>query len=194
MVNLIKKGILLMAGVVVFASSCRDIGTPKPRGFFRIDLPEKAYKLTEVEMPYRFEYPVYGRIETDVSPTAEPYWINLFFPKFKARVHISYKEVEDNLYFLLEDNIRFAYNHVVKAEAIDEHIFFDEENDVYGMLFEIRGDAASPVQFFATDSVRHFLRGSLYFQTKPNKDSLAPVVSFLTEDLVHMIETLRWND
>jgi gliding motility-associated lipoprotein GldD len=193
MSNFLKKIFLvILTGVIVY--SCSREGTPRPRGYFRIEFPEKDYVRLDTVMPYGFEYPVYGRVETDLSPQAEPYWINLYFPEFKARVHVSYKSVEGNLYELLEDNIRFAYNHVVKADAIDEHIFYDEDNDVFGMVFEIKGDAASPVQFFATDSMRHFLRGSLYFQTRPNRDSLAPVVTFLTEDVIRLMETLRWKN
>lgn len=145
-------------------------------------------------MPYRFEYAKYAVIETDINHQHEPDWINVYYPAYKARVHLSYKPVSDNLYDLLEDNIRLAYNHVVKADAIDEHLFINEETHLYAMMFEIKGDAASPLQFLATDSVTHFLRGSLYFQTAPNRDSLAPVINYITEDVVHLIETLEWKD
>src|SRR5690606_33174165 len=136
----------------------------KPRGYFRIELPEKQYVLLDSAMPYRFEYSKLAVIETDVSPQNEPGWINLLYPAYKARVHLSYKPVTDNLYDLLEDNIRLAYNHVVKADAIDEHLFINEDTHLYAMMFEIKGEAASPLQFLATDSLSHFLRGSLYFQ------------------------------
>lgn len=145
-------------------------------------------------MPYRFEYSKYAVIETDVSHQNEPNWINVLYPAYNARVHLSYKPVEGNLYDLLEDNIRLAYNHVVKADAIEEHLFINEDTHLYAMMFEITGDAASPLQFLATDSLRHFLRGSLYFQTAPNRDSLAPVIDYITEDVVHLIETLQWKD
>ncbi|WP_132431008.1 gliding motility lipoprotein GldD [Natronoflexus pectinivorans] len=194
MMQLVKRFVVVAGAIALFVAGCTQGGTPKPRGFFRIDLPEKEYVFLDSTMPYGFEYPVYGRIETDVSRSAEPHWINLYFPRFKARVHISYKEVDDNLYDLLEDNIRFAYNHVVKADAIEEMLFFDEEKNVYGMLFEIKGDAASPVQFLVTDSARHFLRGSLYFQVRPNRDSLNPVIDFITDDVIHLMETIKWND
>ncbi|MDG5799656.1 gliding motility lipoprotein GldD [Marinilabiliaceae bacterium ANBcel2] len=186
--------LFVIGAILFFLNSCGTPGSPKPRGYFRIDLPQKEYKNLDYLMPYSFDYPVYGELETDVSRDAEPYWMNLFFPQFEARVHISYKPVEDNLYDLYEDNIRFAYNHAVKADAIEEHYFQDKENDVYGMLFEIKGNAASPLQFFATDSTNHFLRGSLYFQTQPNRDSLAPVIDFLTIDMIRLMETIRWNE
>lgn len=188
------KGLLPIVSVlIVLAYGCRPQGSPKPRGYFRIDLPEKEYVLLDSTMPYKLAYPIYAQIQPDPSPTAEPYWINVVYPQFRARIHITYKTIDNNLYEILEDNIRLVYSHVVKADAIDDRIFSDEENNVFGIVFQIRGDAASPVQFFATDSVKHFLRGALYFQSRPNKDSLAPVVNFITDDIIHLMESVRWN-
>lgn len=184
------KTLLLLALV----TGCSTSGTPKPRGYFRIDMPKREYLKLDSALPYSFDYPKYSTIEKSTVRSTEPYWLNLYFPKFNARIHISYKAIDNNLYDLYDDNIRLAYNHVVKADAIEEHVFIDEAHKLYGMMFEIKGNAASPIQFFATDSTHHFLRGSLYFQTHPNKDSLAPVINFLTKDVVHLLETIRWKD
>ncbi len=188
------KGVIPVLLVIIFLSTaCREHPTPKPRGYFRIELPQKEYLRLDSAMPYAIDYPKYARIQADPSPKAEPYWINVVFPGFKARIHITYKEINDNLYEILEDNIKLAYSHVVKADAIDDRIFTDDDNNVFGIVFQIKGDAASPVQFFATDSVKHFLRGALYFQARPNKDSLAPVINFITDDIFHMMESVRWK-
>lgn len=187
-----ESAILLLLFLTIIG--CDSAGVPKPRGYFRIDMPTREYQTLDSVLPYSFDYPKYSKLEKSLSKTAEPYWLNVYFPSFNARIHISYKEIEDNLYELYDDNIRLAYNHVVKADAIEEHVFINDDHQLYGMLFEIKGNAASPLQFFATDSVHHFLRGSLYFQTHPNKDSLAPVIDFLTEDVVHLLETIRWKN
>jgi len=188
------KAIPLIVTLLVLVASCQRPPTPKPRGYFRIDLPAKDYVMLDSLLPYSFEYPVYSRVEPDIGPNSEPYWINLYFPEFRARVHITYRQVDGNLYSLLEDNMRFTFNHSVKADAINEQVFENPADNVYGMLFEVHGNAASPVQFFVTDSIRHFLRGSLYFKVMPNQDSLAPVVEFITEDIVRIIETTRWTN
>lgn len=187
---------LLWALIIVFMLlyGCGQPAAPKPRGYFRIDLPEKSYLRLDSTMPYALDYPVYARIQGDPSPMAEPFWINVVFPDYRARIHLTYKAVNNNLYEILEDNIRLAYSHSVKADAISDRLFIDEENEVYGIVFLISGDAASPVQFFATDSVRHFLRGALYFQTRPNKDSLAPVINFISEDIFHLMGSIRWTN
>jgi len=195
MVSFKKTGAVLAILFLILATGCQKKKTPRPRGYFRIELPkERSYQLLDSVLPYSFEYPKYAVIEPSSASSSEPYWLNVFFPKYKARIHISYKKVEDNLYNLYEDNIKLAYNHTVKADAINEQVMIDEGHQLYGMLFEIKGNAASPLQFFATDSTRHFLRGSLYFYTHPNKDSLAPVVNFLSEDVKHLMESIRWKN
>jgi gliding motility-associated lipoprotein GldD len=195
MVSFKKKGAVLAIFFLILITGCQEKKTPRPRGYFRIELPkERSYQLLDSVLPYSFEYPRYAVIEPSSAPTSEPYWLNVFFPEYKARIHISYKKVENNLYNLYEDNIRLAYNHSVKADAINEQVMVDETHHLYGMLFEIKGNAASPLQFFATDSTRHFLRGSLYFYTHPNKDSLAPVINFLSEDVKHLMESIRWKN
>ena len=65
---------------------------------------------------------------------------------------------------------------------------------MYGILYQIKGNAASQVQFLLTDSVKHFLRGALYFNNRPNKDSIAPVANYITEDIVRLMETAEWSD
>jgi len=172
---------------------CKNNPTPKPRAYFRISFPDHKYDSLGNVYPYFFEYPDYAKIEVDKAPTAEPYWINIHYPEYKGKIHISYKVVNDNLAQMLEDNRKLAYKHSIKADAIGEKLFMAPEKNVYGILYDIKGDAASSVQFFLTDSVKNFLRGSLYFNTIPNKDSLAPVVDFVKEDIMHMMETFEWK-
>ncbi|PWE01273.1 gliding motility lipoprotein GldD [Marinilabilia rubra] len=184
----------IFTGGILFLSSCGSNYAPKPRGYFRITLPDKEYSKLDTTLPYSFEYPVYSEVVPDHGPKDEPYWANLNFPRFGAKVHMSYKSVENNLYQLLEDNRELAFKHTVKADAIREKMFEAPEKNVYGILYEIKGNTASPLQFFVTDSVEHFLRGSLYFNSVPNKDSIAPVLEFVEKDIVHLIETLNWKD
>lgn len=184
---------LLPVMIIFLMMSCNDAQPPKPRGYFRIALPAKEYVPIDTILPYCFERPVYSKIVPDDGYNKEPYWINLKFPQFKAQVHISYKPVEDNLYQLLEDNRELVFKHTVKADAIRERMFESPEKNVYGILYEIKGNTASPLQFFVTDSTKHFLRGSLYFNLVPNKDSIAPVLEFIKDDITHLVETIEWQ-
>lgn len=185
---------LLILGLTLFiASGCKKTYTPKPRGYFRIDLPEKNYKETPDVLPYRFEYPKYSYLEEKPGAEHEHYWINIVFPSFKARIHLSYKTVNNNVASYLEDSRNFVYKHTIKADAISEMPYINNDKKVYALFYEIKGDAASNVQFVVTDSTKNFLRGALYFNAVPNKDSLAPVLDFINEDIKHMIETFEWK-
>ncbi|MDX9769774.1 MAG: gliding motility lipoprotein GldD [Tenuifilaceae bacterium] len=179
---------------VILLQACGGGSTPKPRGYFRIDFPEKEYQLLDsAHYPYRFSYPTYGRLVNDDSKIAEDYWVNIDFPQYKARIHISYKEAQNRLDSLTEDSRTLAYKHALKAEAISEKFFEDPEKKVYGMLYNLKGNTASSWQFYVTDSVKHFVRGALYFSVNPNKDSLSPAIDFFGKDVVHIMETIEWN-
>ena len=134
-----------------------------------------------------------GVIEPDKEPRAEPYWINIVFPEFNGEIHISYKKVEGNLDAYLEDSRTLAYKHTIKADAIVETTFADPSKKVYGLVYEIKGNAASSAQFHLTDSSHNFLRGSLYFNVQPNVDSLGPVIDFFKQDIKHLMETFEWK-
>lgn len=178
-----------------FSLSCSESHTPKPRGYFRIDLPERAYQQLDEGYPFTFEFPRYAEVHPDTNPQAEPYWINLYFRQFSATLHLSYKPVKGNLAEYLNDSHSLVTKHIPKASAITRREFADISHQIYGLEFVIRGaEAASPYQFYLTDSVNHFLRGALYFNLVPNNDSLDPVIGFLKEDIQHLINTMRWKN
>ena len=188
--------ILLKTSVIILliSSSCDNGYIPKPYAYFRIDLPEKQYRRFDSIFPYSFEYPVYARIVPDRSPNKDKYWINIEFPRFKGKLYISYKVVNNNLVSYLEDSRNLAIKHIPKANAINEILFINKAADVYGLIYEIKGSgAASPYQFYVTDSTDNFVRGSLYFYVTPNNDSLAPVIDFIYKDIEHMINTFEWR-
>ncbi len=174
-------------------ASCKESRVPKPRGFFRIDLPDKQYIKYDTICPFTFEYPVYGRISYDLETQSEPCWFNIVFPGYKAKIYVSYKRIKNDLESILKESYDLAYSHSVKADAIEELPYQNSERKVYGILFNIKGNTASSVQFFVTDSTRNYLRGALYFSSQPREDSLAPVISFFREDMIHMVETLEWK-
>jgi gliding motility-associated lipoprotein GldD len=186
---------LLIITVLLFSlNSCREDYSPKPRGYFRIDFPEKQYVSFETTYPYTFEYPAYARVVPDDRPSSEPYWVNIDFPQFRGRIHISYKPVHENLPQYLEDARTFVVKHIPKADAIEDSLIYRPEDRVFGLVYYIDGmQAASSCQFFVTDSTSKFLRGALYFNVSPNNDSLAPVISFIRDDIRHMLKTFKWK-
>lgn len=189
---MLKKYVSVAVALLII-SSCQTDYSPKPRGYFRIDLPEKSYRKSPEKLPYRFDYPTYCYLLNNRKAEKELYWVDVVFPKFKATLFLSYKLIDKNLEEYVEDSYQFVYKHTIKADAIDESLINYPERNVYGIMYDIKGDAASNVQFYITDSLSHFLRGALYFDVAPNKDSLAPVLKFIRSDIHRMIETFEWN-
>jgi gliding motility-associated lipoprotein GldD len=180
--------------------SCNEQTVPKPKGYFKIDLPKKEYILfSQSAYPYTFEYPSYGRVVKDSTffdaAPENPYWLNIDFPDFNAKIYLSYKVIgtTNKLDLLVQDAFKMTSKHSIKASYIDE-IPFREQPNVSGFIFDVGGNAATGKQFFATDSAHHFLRGALYFDVTPNFDSIQPAEKFLYEDVVHLIKTLRWKN
>lgn len=174
------------------ATSCDRSFTPKPSGYVRIQTPEKKYRLYDSQPFYSFEIPVYAEVSQDRGGD-EAGWINLVFPGLNGTIHLSYKAVNGNLGDYITDCRTLAYKHTVKANGIEETPFIHREENRFGMVYDLSGNVASAVQFFITDSTTHFLRGSLYFNCPPNSDSLKPVIDFMREDMMHLIETCEWK-
>lgn len=179
--------------------SCNSEYTYKKRGYFKIELPEKAYqKFDQPGYPYSFEYPVYARVIKDSvffeDKPDNPYWINIDFPRFGGRIYISYKDIRKNIYDkLVNDAFTMSYKqHTYKASSIEpENI--TTPNNINGVYFTLTGNTATANQFFLTDTTKHFLRGALYFDAAPNEDSLSIVNAYLKKDLQHLINTLQWK-
>lgn len=188
----LKYSLLLIASI--FVVSCSQNYTPLPRGYFRIDLPEHRYQLSDTMFPYYFEYPDYAKLQGSSQNPDQKYWVNILYPQFKATIYLSYKKVDGNLITYFEDAYTLVSKHIPKADAINDSLIVDKSRNIFGLTYKIEGSGtASPYQFFVTDSASHFLRGALYFDIVPNNDSLEPVIEFITDDIEHLINTLEWN-
>ena len=174
--------------------SCDPAHTPKPKGYFRIEMPKREYvRWTDPQCPFSFEIPVYAEITSYRDSINEPCWKYVRFPYFNAEVFLSYKPVEGNLAAYIEDTRTLVYKHSVKASSIDETFIRSRNSNAQGIIYDIGGSAASSLQFFVTDSTSHFIRGALYFNAAPQPDSLKPVIEFLREDLMHLAGSTDWN-
>jgi putative hemolysin len=194
-----ENGAIMIALIFLLSSflliSCDEESIPKPKGYFRIALPEKQYKLfAPDDCPFAFEIPAYSQIVRDTDAKAEPCWMDLRFDQFKGTLYLSYKEVKGgNVRPYFEDSRSLALKHIPKASGIEEQAINVPGNRVYGTRYDVKGNAASSIQFFITDSTNHFLRASLYFYASPNADSIAPVLNFISSDIDHLLATFRWK-
>ena len=186
--------VLLVFGGLFF-TACGDESTPKPRGYFRIAIPEHQYvKLDSNQYPFTFEYADYSVVNNAQNPDF-PYWCYIDYPNFKARIYLTYKKVDGNINQMLVDAHELAYKHISVANDIRQDLIIEPQKKVYGLMYEIKGaKVASPLNFFLTDSINNFVRGSLYFNMKPQNDSIAPVIEGIRKDLVHIINSFEWKD
>ena len=174
-------------------SACNEAYVPKPYGYFRVDLPEHSYRTIDtLNLPYRFDLPRGVKL-INRTEKGEKYWIDLFYPELNANIYCSYKPVTGNLIDLLEDTRKIVYKHSVRADGIQEKVFDHPEKDVHGILYDLKGNTASSVQFVLTDSTNHFFRGALYFNNVPNKDSIAPISNYIREDVIRIMESFEWK-
>ena len=178
--------------------SCSRAGVPKPYGYVRFTMPDTCYAPFAEHHPDRQVYPYDFLLScnAEVQPRTEKgeqYWINIFYPALNATVHCSYKPIRGNLRELTNDAIEFVYKNASHATSIPEQAYSHPEAHVYGVFFYLEGNTASPYQFFLTDSTHHFFRASVYCNCRPNADSLAPIHEYLRADMIHLIESFRWQ-
>ncbi len=189
---------ILLLFTIIALTACNSDYVPKPRAYYKIDLPEHSYRVfNEPGYPYSFEYPVYANVVKDSTffedKPENPYWINIDFPRFNGRIYISYKQIGAQTFDKLRDDAyKMTYKHTLKATSIEDSLM-QTPLGISGVFFNVGGNAATGRQFFLTDSTKHFLRGALYFDATPNEDSLSVVNNFLKEDMAHLINSFRWK-
>ena len=191
---------LLLLISAAFAACEEPVSVPKPRTYPRVVYPPKAYRLADAGYcPFTFEQPVYASIERDTTffeqrPPSDC-WFNISIASLNAKIYCSYYPVGSRKRFeeLVQDASAMTQKHNIKATYIEEIQVSRPAQHVYGIVYDVEGPAASPYQFFLTDSTRHFVRGALYFNTQARPDSLAPVAAFVKADVNRLIETLKWK-
>ncbi|MBP4140636.1 gliding motility lipoprotein GldD [Flavobacterium sp. I-SCBP12n] len=168
--------------------SCKDEVLPKPSSYLRLDYPEAKYVGFENECPYAFEMNSDAIIKKEKNCD-----YTITYPKMKATIYLTYKPVINNIDKLLRDAQKLTYEHVIKADDILEQPYLNPDKKVYGMFYQVEGNAATNAQFYATDSTKHFVTASIYFYAKPNYDSIMPAASYIKNDMQRLMETLKWK-
>lgn len=174
-------------------ASCGTRSVPRPYGYYRITMPDTVYiPFQAADYPYTFLLNSAAEVR-EHEADGEHYWIDIHYPALNADIHCSYKPVRSDLRMLTDDALEFVYKHTTVASAIPEREFTNPSAHVYGVLFTLEGNTATPCQFFLTDSIHHFFRGAVYCRCRPNRDSLAPVFDYLNRDVERLIESFQWK-
>ena len=183
---------------ITLCFSCGEDYVPKPKAYLRLDYPKANYVDTNLDLPFSFQKNLLAThvVSKELKASTKSYGINLEYPSLKGTIFLTYKAVENdkkNLTDFLKDAQKFTLEHTQKADEIPAYPYESKERKVYGLLSEVKGNVASPAQFYVTDSVNHFLTGSLYFYAKPNYDSILPAANYLQKDIRHIMETIKWK-
>ena len=188
---------LITMGLCVFFSACkpRPLPEPKPMGYFRIDLPNHQYRTLDTSLPFRYEQSVFANttIEKQKDNTL---WMTVSYPDLKASLRFTCFEVKnaDSLRKLMVSEDKMVKFHYQKADDVQYSVIKDPETHLWGQTYEIYGkEVATPFQFWLTDSAHRFVRATLYFDETPNNESLQPVIEYLKEDAMHLINTFEWR-
>jgi len=191
--NLVEKAFLCLSVVFIFFA-CDTEYTPKRKGYNRLDLPSHEYQAVPDTLPYYFEYSKHALLLKDTSYISDRYWVEIYYPSLLANIHITYVSLEDaDLKELIEDAYFLTSKHQIKATAINDNILVTPSGKTVSIA-ELEGDVPSQFQFYTTDSVKHFFRGALYFNTKVQNDSLGPAIEYVKVDIMNLLNTLDWRE
>ena len=169
--------------------SCDSDVIPKPNAYLNLNYPQAKYQDSYNQLPYHFKYS-----DQAILNVQNNLWSDLQYPKLKADINMTYQKVDNNLAELITDAEKLTYKHALKADNIEMYPYENRNKKIYAKLFEVSGDAASSIQFQATDSTKHFLSGALYFNVSPNYDSILPAINYIKKDIEKLIETLEWKN
>ncbi len=187
-----KPNFFILAFIFFALFACEDSTLPKPYGEVRLEYKRGEYrKFNKPDCPFTFEYSE----NAYVKPKNDSCHFNLYYPDQRATLYMDYEPVDNNLPELLKDAEKSVYEpHTKRATFIEPKVIIRERDKVFGTLYKLGGESALNIQFHVTDSTRNFLRGSLYFKVHPKPDSLSPAVDFLQQDIMRMMETIKWRN
>lgn len=180
----------LIALSLAALAGCEETAVPKPMGDLRLEYPKPVYRRFSAYCGYSFEYSNFAKVEQ----AKQPCWFYLTYPQMKAKVFITYFPIKNDYDLHVKEAEKMVYEHTIKASAIDTKSFAYPEKKVFGNFYELKGQTASNVQFYVTDSTKHFVTANLYFNSRPKPDSLAPAVQYVTRDLRHLLDTFEWKN
>lgn len=175
--------------IIALFVSCSDEVLPKPKAQLRLEYPENSYQRVTSGCPFVIEISQSSQIEFTNNC-----WAQIHYPTLNATMHLTYREIESELNTVLKEVEKLTYEHAVKADAINAVPYQNDVHRVYGKLINVEGNVASNLQFHVTDSVKNVLYGSLYFNVKPNYDSILPAIKYIEKDIRNLVESVEWKN
>lgn len=194
MTTIKKKHNLFMAAYILFllfismaAFNCSH--SDNKQNVRKIELPEATYRMSPDSFPFRFEISDQAELSVRKNKDGE-YFCDVVYPELNAQIYCTWHEIiPEKFNQMTEESRRMVYSHTNVAMAIREQFYSNDFIRVYGILYDIKGPVATPVQIALTDSTSYFFNASLYFNSAPNTDSIAPYLDYVRKDIVRMMES-----
>ena len=190
------RKIIPVAALFLLLTACahREVAEiPKPTGYFRIEVPPHSYHPFDTILPFSFDCSDYATCSFE-KKDENTLWLFLNYHDFNADIDITYMPLHNDLHERILAEDKLVANHYKIADDVEYSIINDPESRIFGQIYDIKGKSvACPLSFWMTDSTSHYFRGALYFNHAPNNDSLQPVIDFIREDVLKLIETFHWK-
>jgi len=172
--------------IVILAVDCSH---SKKKPAPEMKLPEPVYTMTTDSIPFRFAVSNQAVFSARKNKDGE-YFCDVKYPELNAQLYCTWHSISsEQLPIMLEESHRLAFQHTAMATDIRRKEYSNDFARVFGTLYEIDGDVATPIQLALTDSTSYFFNASLYFNFTPNADSIAPVLAYIRKDIVELMET-----
>ncbi|HLV40916.1 MAG TPA: hypothetical protein VKY37_01460 [Brumimicrobium sp.] len=180
--------VLLVFGLV--SCNTQENYIPKPSTYLELNLPDRSYETYTDPCGYSFNKPSYFNVN---NVNGQPCNRDIELSTLNGVLHLSRIDIDTALGVYVNYAIDKVEEHKVKATAIYDSTFIRGDSKVYGTFFELQGNVASPFQFYLTDSTTRFVSGVVYFNTRPNYDSIKPTLDFVKTDLYELMNSLEWK-
>jgi len=172
--------------------SCVESDLPKQNGFLRIEFKEPSYlSYNQKNTPFKFYY---NSGSVKLVQANEDQFI-LDYPDLNLSLNLSFYEINQN--HELEDKFQdfslILDTHTKKSNGIILREYDNINKKIFGKLYEIKGDVASPIQFYLTDSISSFITGSVNLKYKSKYDSIYPSIQYIKNDILVLFESINWK-
>ena len=172
----------------IFLTGCEQVVLPKQKVFLSQQFPFPSYVDTQKKCLYNFQINELSHIYFDENCNSV-----IKYELLKSTIYISNIKINDNLELIKSDFNKRLSDNSHKSSIVKSSEFNDRNKNVYAKYFTFIGDSPSNTQFYITDSISNFISGSLFFESKPNYDSLLPSVTYMNNDIRKIIQSFKWN-
>ncbi len=183
--------------IFIFLFGCDNYFLPKQSAYLRLDYPMPEYKLIDnIDFPFFFESNTKLSEISDIQINPESIDFIINYNKLNAQINFQYKNVNSNekLYAYIFDLKRTIETHSTIANSVRIKDYSLRDKNIFGRIFDLSGNVASPYQFYLTDSTNNIISGLVYFNVKPNYDSILPAINYIERDIIHLIESFDWKN